>query len=76
MTSTCTAVGAADTTGVLNKMQIERRACGNEDVSIDVSFCGICHSDLHQLRGEWPQTVVYPMVPGHEVQPILSAPSS
>jgi len=76
MSSTCAAVAATDTTGVLQKMQIERRECGPEDVDIDVSFCGICHSDLHQIRGEWPQTVVYPMVPGHEVVGVVRAVGS
>ena len=73
MASNCTAVGAVDTTGILKKMVIERRACGPEDVDIDVAFCGICHSDLHQLRAEWPQQVVYPMVPGHEVVGVVRA---
>jgi uncharacterized zinc-type alcohol dehydrogenase-like protein len=73
MASSCTAVGAVDTTGILKKMKIERRACGPEDVDIDVAFCGICHSDLHQLRAEWPQPVVYPMVPGHEVVGVVRA---
>jgi uncharacterized zinc-type alcohol dehydrogenase-like protein len=48
---------------------IRRRAPGPRDVQIDVLFCGVCHSDLHQVRGEWQNTMptVYPCVPGHEI---------
>ena len=45
---------------------IHRRDPGPNDVQIEILFCGICHSDLHTARGEWPGTV-YPCVPGHEI---------
>jgi uncharacterized zinc-type alcohol dehydrogenase-like protein len=45
---------------------IERREPGPEDVVIDILFCGICHTDVHQARGEWGAST-YPMVPGHEI---------
>jgi uncharacterized zinc-type alcohol dehydrogenase-like protein len=45
---------------------IERRAPGPRDVAIEILFCGVCHSDLHTARGEWPGTR-YPCVPGHEI---------
>jgi uncharacterized zinc-type alcohol dehydrogenase-like protein len=45
---------------------IERRAVGADDVGIEILFCGVCHSDLHTARGEWPG-VRYPCVPGHEI---------
>src|SRR5882757_7934239 len=45
---------------------IERRAPGPKDVAIEILFCGVCHSDLHTARGEWPGTQ-YPCVPGHEI---------
>ena len=45
---------------------IERRAPGPRDVAIEILFCGVCHSDLHTARGEWPGTQ-YPCVPGHEI---------
>src|SRR5512139_147867 len=45
---------------------IDRRAPGPRDVAIDISHCGVCHSDLHTARGEWPGTL-YPCVPGHEI---------
>lgn len=44
----------------------KRREPGPTDVRIDILFCGVCHSDLHTARGEWPGTV-YPCVPGHEI---------
>ncbi len=44
----------------------ERRVPGDEDVQIDILFCGVCHSDLHTARNEWRFTV-YPVVPGHEI---------
>ena len=45
---------------------IERREPGPRDVAIEILFCGVCHSDLHTARGEWPGTQ-YPCVPGHEI---------
>jgi len=44
----------------------ERRELGARDVLIEISYCGICHSDIHQARNEWGNSV-YPMVPGHEI---------
>ena len=44
----------------------ERRDTGPRDVAIDILFCGVCHSDLHTVRSEWPGTV-YPSVTGHEI---------
>jgi uncharacterized zinc-type alcohol dehydrogenase-like protein len=48
---------------------IRRRAPGPQDVQVEVLFCGVCHSDLHQVRNEWQKTMptVYPCVPGHEI---------
>ncbi|MES3033594.1 MAG: NAD(P)-dependent alcohol dehydrogenase [Gemmatimonadota bacterium] len=44
----------------------ERRAPGARDVHIEIAFCGVCHSDLHQVRDEWGGAI-FPMVPGHEI---------
>jgi alcohol dehydrogenase (NADP+) len=44
----------------------ERRDPGPNDILIDIQFCGICHSDIHQARNEWGNAM-YPMVPGHEI---------
>jgi uncharacterized zinc-type alcohol dehydrogenase-like protein len=45
---------------------LERREPGEHDVVIRIQFCGVCHSDLHTVRGEWGETP-YPCVPGHEI---------
>ncbi len=50
----------------LQPLTIERRRPGPHDVQIDIAFCGVCHSDLHQVRSEWEGTL-YPCVPGHEI---------
>ncbi|HOX84151.1 MAG TPA: NAD(P)-dependent alcohol dehydrogenase [Chryseolinea sp.] len=44
----------------------ERRNVGPQDVQFDVQYCGVCHSDLHQIRNEWFPGI-FPMVPGHEI---------
>jgi len=44
----------------------ERRAVGPHDVQIEILYCGVCHSDIHQVRNEWGGSI-YPMVPGHEI---------
>lgn len=50
----------------LAPFSLNRRTPGARDVQIDILFCGVCHSDLHTARSEWPGTV-YPVVPGHEI---------
>ncbi len=60
------AYGAHAADKPIEAMSIERRAPGPRDVQIDIAFCGICHSDLHTVRSEWPGTL-YPCVPGHEI---------
>jgi len=50
----------------LAPLTIDRREPGASDVEIDVLFCGVCHSDIHQARDEWTGAT-FPMVPGHEV---------
>lgn len=44
----------------------ERRTPGPHDVKMEILFCGVCHSDLHQIRDEWGGSI-FPMVPGHEI---------
>lgn len=56
----------------LAPMSIERRALRDEDVAIDIAFCGVCHSDLHAARNDWGRTR-YPFVPGHEIVGTVSA---
>ena len=50
----------------LAPFSIERRTPGPDDVKIDILYCGVCHSDIHQARNEWGNSV-FPMVPGHEI---------
>lgn len=50
----------------LKAFSFQRREPGPKDILIDIVFCGVCHSDLHQVRGEWGNST-YPMVPGHEI---------
>src|SRR5947209_6741326 len=46
--------------------RISRRSLGEHDIRIDITHCGICHTDIHQTRNEWGASN-YPMVPGHEI---------
>lgn len=50
----------------LKPFTFEQRAARPDDVVIDIQFCGVCHSDLHQVRDEWGGSL-FPMVPGHEI---------
>jgi uncharacterized zinc-type alcohol dehydrogenase-like protein len=50
-----------------------RREPGPHDVAIDIKYCGICHSDIHQARNEWTGDSIYPMVPGHEIAGVVTA---
>jgi uncharacterized zinc-type alcohol dehydrogenase-like protein len=68
---TATAYAAPSATGDLALTTIERREVGPHDVHIDIKFAGICHSDIHTVRGEWgPQQ--YPLAPGHEIAGIVT----
>jgi alcohol dehydrogenase (NADP+) len=50
---------------------IPRRDLGEHDVLIDIKFCGICHSDIHQIKDEWGGSI-FPMVPGHEIAGVVA----
>jgi alcohol dehydrogenase (NADP+) len=71
MTATA-AWGATAPESGLNPMTIARRALRDEDVAIDITYCGVCHSDLHAARNDWGRTN-YPFVPGHEIVGIVRA---
>lgn len=60
------AYAAASAKSPLGPYTIERRDPGDRDVVIDILFCGVCHSDIHQARDEWGGGL-FPMVPGHEI---------
>jgi uncharacterized zinc-type alcohol dehydrogenase-like protein len=51
---------------------IQRREVGPRDVLIDISYCGVCHTDIHTVRGEWGERS-YPLVPGHEIVGTVAA---
>src|SRR6201998_2015624 len=63
------AFSAASASSPLVSSVIARRDPTEQDVQIEILFCGICHSDLHQVRDEWSGVMptVYPCVPGHEI---------
>ena len=69
---TTKAYGAHAADKPVEAMAIERRAPGPNDVQIDIAYCGVCNSDLHTVRSEWPGTL-YPCVPGHEIVGHVSA---
>ncbi|HVG11026.1 MAG TPA: NAD(P)-dependent alcohol dehydrogenase [Thermoanaerobaculia bacterium] len=60
------AYAAYSATTPLAPHSFERRDPGPKDVQIEILYCGVCHSDVHTVRSEWPGTV-YPLVPGHEI---------
>lgn len=63
---------AKDTSGKLSSWEFERRPVGDGDVLIEIKYASICHSDIHQMKGDWgPQQ--YPQVPGHEIVGIVTA---
>lgn len=66
------AYGVLNAAQPLGPLQITRRDVGTRDVAIDIAYCGICHSDIHQVRNEWGNSL-YPMVPGHEIAGIVTA---
>ncbi len=67
------AASSADTP--LAPFTFERRALREDDVGIDIKFCGICHSDIHTVKNEWGGCA-YPVVPGHEIVGVVSAVGS
>ena len=62
----CIGFAAQDATDPLKPFSFTRRDPGPRDVEIDILFCGVCHSDLHQVRNEWKNTI-FPCCPGHEI---------
>jgi uncharacterized zinc-type alcohol dehydrogenase-like protein len=60
------AYAAQDAESTLSPWNLERRTPGPKDIQIEILYCGVCHSDLHQIRNEWGNSI-FPMVPGHEI---------
>ncbi len=65
-TRTVKAFGTDAADAPLKAMNIERREVQPHDLEIEITYCGICHSDLHAAKNDWGGTA-YPMVPGHEI---------
>lgn len=63
---------AKDNSGKLSPWEFERRPVGPNDILIEIKYASICHSDIHQMKGDWgPQQ--YPQVPGHEIVGVVTA---
>jgi alcohol dehydrogenase (NADP+) len=71
MTKTVSAYVATSATAPLTKSTIERRDVGSHDVAFDIKFAGICHSDIHTVKGEWGEPL-YPLVVGHELAGVVT----
>jgi uncharacterized zinc-type alcohol dehydrogenase-like protein len=73
--STCKGFAAAKAGAPLGPYSFERREAREHDVVIDIKYCGICHSDIHQARDQWSEyqeEAIFPMVPGHEIAGIVT----
>jgi uncharacterized zinc-type alcohol dehydrogenase-like protein len=75
MMSKTKAYAAVAAKSPLAPFTFERREPGEHDVSIEIKYCGICHTDIHQVRDEWGGST-FPMVPGHEIAGIVTAVGS
>lgn len=60
------AYAALNSKDPLVPFQFDRREVRPHDVQVEILYCGVCHSDIHQVRDEWDESI-YPMVPGHEI---------
>lgn len=62
---------AFDASGTLKPWEFERRPVGDDDILIEIKYASICHSDIHQMKGDWgPQQ--YPQIPGHEIVGVVA----
>src|ERR1700742_2013331 len=59
----------------LEPFKFDRREVGPHDVQIEIAYCGVCHSDIHQVKDEWGGSI-FPMVPGHEIAGVVKAVGS
>ncbi|WPN45162.1 MULTISPECIES: NAD(P)-dependent alcohol dehydrogenase [unclassified Pseudomonas] len=73
--TTCLGFAAHSAHTALTPFRFERRPLRADDVAIDIAFCGVCHSDAHQVHNDWNNTV-YPIVPGHEIVGYVTAVGS
>ncbi|KAJ8631381.1 hypothetical protein MRB53_024704 [Persea americana] len=63
---------ARDASGILSPFNFSRRANGDDDVTVKILYCGICHADLHYVKNEFGHSS-YPLVPGHKITGIVTA---
>ena len=68
-------MAAYSATGRLKRMELQRRALGPKDVAIKLHYCGVCHSDIHTVRGDWGD-IQYPLIVGHELAGEVTAVGS
>jgi len=74
--SKCKGYAALKAKAPLGPFSFDRREPQEHDVVIDIKYCGICHSDIHQTRDEWSdyqEECIFPMVPGHEIGGVVAA---
>ncbi|KAL5555773.1 hypothetical protein UlMin_038009 [Ulmus minor] len=64
-------LAATDSSGLLSPFHFSRRENGEDDVTVKILYCGVCHSDLHSAKNEWGFTR-YPIVPGHEIAGVVT----
>ncbi|XP_017695968.1 probable cinnamyl alcohol dehydrogenase 9 isoform X2 [Phoenix dactylifera] len=64
-------LAARDATGVLSPFSFPLRAKGDDDITLKILYCGICHSDLSTIKNEW-RNAIYPVVPGHEIVGVIT----
>jgi alcohol dehydrogenase (NADP+) len=69
------AYAASVAKATLAPFSFDRRTPGDHDVAIEIKFCGICHTDVHQARDEWGGGI-FPMVPGHEIAGVVTSVGS
>ncbi|CAH9076270.1 unnamed protein product [Cuscuta epithymum] len=62
---------ARDASGKITPFTFKRRENGAKDVTIEIWFCGMCHTDLHHIKNDWGITM-YPVVPGHEITGVIT----
>lgn len=62
-----------DYSGKLHKITFQRRPVGDDDVAIEIRYCGVCHSDVHTAHGVWGKQQAMPQVTGHEIAGVVAA---
>ncbi|MGK5543718.1 NAD(P)-dependent alcohol dehydrogenase [Streptomyces sp. URMC 127] len=74
--TTVPAYAAPSAKAPLERITVQRREPGEHDVLIEIKYAGICHSDIHTVRGEWGDDGHFPLAPGHEIAGVVTATGS